>query len=279
MIFALTAASASGVHAQVSGENEGSNQLIATPATGGGGIRPVGGMALPSTVDVSHSTLIALLRRADVVKSLRLTRSQAEELDPILRNYEPGMLKAAAKPYQPYSKELLNQFSTEQLSGLQRKAALAQSNYIKQAVQQINDALRPSQAARLAQLDLQYRTPLAMVEPAVAARFKATPAQTEAIKAEATACQDETADLLQREVTAFQLQKQKDDLRAPHRLKPEEAAKKNTEEMQKLLKSLKPQIFDIRNSHGRKALAMLTEEQQQAWKTACGSEFDFDNQE
>jgi hypothetical protein len=269
---------ASGAGAQTTGAEDGGTQLIPGPAFGSS-LRPVMASTMPSAVDVSHSSLIALLRRVDVVKSLHLTRAQAEELDPIIRKYEPGIMKAASRPYQPFSKEAMGQFSIEQMSALQRKASAAQAAYIKQVDQQISEILLPSQAARLARLDLQFRTPLALVDPAVAARFKLTAVQQAAAVAEAAACSAETAELLEREVTAFNLQKQKDSLRAPHHLKPEEEAKKRSQDLQDLLKSLKPQIFGIRNSHGRKLLDQLSEEQQLAWSRAIGTEFDFDTQE
>jgi len=255
------------------------NQLIPGPASGASVIRPITGTSLPASVDFTRSALVLLLRRADVVKSLRLNATQIEILDPIIRTYEPGMNKAAARPYQSLSKDALGQMSPEQISGLQKRAAQAQADYLAGVEKKILTTLNPRQAARMGQLDLQFRTALAMTDPLVAARFKATPAQVAAIKVELAACQDETADLLQREVTTWQLQKQKEAMLSPRHRKPTSAQTQAADEMQKLLRSLKPEIAGIRNSHGRKALALLTEEQQQEWRTALGSEFDFDSEQ
>ncbi len=270
LLFAPVAATA---------QDDSSNQLIPGPANGASALRPITGGSLPASVDFTRSALIVLLRRADVVKSLRLNATQIEILDPIVRTYEPGMNKAAARPYQGLEKDALSHMSPEQVAALQKRAAQAQADYLTGVEKKILTTLKPSQATRMSQLDLQFRTALAIADPQVATRFKATAAQVTGIRAELAACQDETADLLQREVTTWQLQKQKEAMLSPRHRKPTSPQTQAADEMQKLLRSLKPEIAGIRNSHGRKALALLTEEQQQEWRTALGSEFDFDSEQ
>lgn len=131
-------------------------------------------------IDPGRSYIHELIQRDDVRAQLYLTAAQKEALDAAQKGQMQAIQQQAAQTFSNIkidlngkSPEEIQQFVTERAQKMQEQIQNLASNRDKQ----LAAILKPDQMARLKQLDLQWRGPLAMGVKEVAEQEKLTPEQ------------------------------------------------------------------------------------------------------
>ena len=226
-------------------------------------------------LDPGASGIRTLLRRDDVKSEIRLSQRQGEQLHEI----EDKAQTDAREQMKANLPDAAAFGSLKDLSDEERSAKMQELNQKMREARQANEAsisaevdkkaetiLQKDQIARLHQLDLQWRGPLALSDKKVADKFNLTPEQRGKVTAILADYRKSQNDMF---VASFAAMKpaNPDPNAPPQRPDPAALEAKITEMQEKLDK--------VRSAQGDKVLALLTDDQKAAWTAAQGAKFSF----
>lgn len=229
--------------------------------------------------DPTHTNAFGLLmQRKDVQNELALDDQQLAALREIPRKMMAdvrakmlgGRSAVGVDPVQPnYSPEERRAEILKRQE--QQREALA--GYMEDLSKRADDLLRPNQVRRLHELDLQWRGPLALTDPKVADKLDLTPEQRTKVS---EALEDYYA-ARQKVMLKFNGSVQKSSSpgdNAPN-AKPTPPSALNEQDMRARMADAQKDIEQARKAAGEKALAVLTSDQRERWKTLLGQPFTF----
>lgn len=250
---------------------------------GPGAIRMAGpngmvGMKGLTIIDPGKNYALPLLKREDVQAQLFLSPRQREALDALEKNQQAELqqqIKLSALPspgdIAGKSKEELRAVFTERAVKMREEVQALNSERDKKMA----EILTPAQWARLKELDLQWRGPLAMGVKEVAEQAKLTPPQTTGVADLLKTYRQEvnkrmgmgfkTVSLAQKPGTGTPLPRSE----TPPPTTPAE--------MQANLEKTAREIETARKSLGDKALTTISSEQKAQWAALTGKPFVFRN--
>ena len=220
-------------------------------------------------IDPSRSAVTILLKRDDVRSELFISSKQREQIEELLQTADSGMVAASRAPYQNIDRQALRNMTQEERQAkqqeIQQQSQTAVETYQSDLDKKVAAILNPKQIARLHELDLQWRSVLAVVDPKVAKDVDLTPEETAKVQPIYQEYQTESFKVVQKTFG---------NLRGQNTGQPMTQAQMQAE-MQKRLDTAKPALDKVRSTESDKALAVLTPEQQKKWKSMVGVKFTF----
>lgn len=244
-----------------------------------GPYRPFGSSLPDGFVDPGRSDIIGLVDRADVYAELKLDQQEKQAIDNVPAQEQAdfqGKIRAALQGM----RSMPPADRRDQMVNLrtQQQQFLAQGQVdIDKKVAAI---LSPSRYRRLKELDLQWRGPLALADPTVAAPFSLTVEQTSAITNLYQDYQTQLRQSLQNLFASMRGNRRAfPPAGAPGAQTPEPSAQQESpptpQQMQDRLAQVRQAAEKLRKEDGAKVLALLMPEQAAAWNAALGRRFDF----
>lgn len=235
---------------------------------GGSAVRNLGRM-----LDPGASSVRTLLKRDDVKTEIALSQRQSEQLEEIAgkaqaeaRQKSQGNLPdpaAALGSLKDLSDEERNA-KMQEMAQKQREARQANESAISAEVDdKVETVLRKEQVARLHQLDLQWRGPLALSDKKVADRFNLTQEQRGKLTALLSEYRKSQTEMFTNSFAAFK----------PAPNTPPQRLDKDAIEAK--LMEMQTNLDKVRTAQADKVLALLTDEQKTAWNAAQGTKFPF----
>ncbi|MCS6775993.1 MAG: Spy/CpxP family protein refolding chaperone [Chloroherpetonaceae bacterium] len=219
-------------------------------------------------MDPTQSSKIMLLQRDDVRTELGISARQREQMDQErqkameeMRNNRPPFDFQSLQGLSPEERRAKMQELREQMMPQMRAMG-------EQMAARMEAVLTPAQQKRLAELDLQWRGPLALGDEKVASKVGLTPDQ-----------QRQIANILN-EFRTGQMEVMRNamgDFRPGGRGQGEPGGPPqfNPEEMRARFEATQREVQRIRKASEDKVVALLTAQQRQTWKTLQGKAFTF----
>jgi hypothetical protein len=253
--------------------------------TGPGGFA---GMRAPNIVDPSRSAINILIKRDDVRSQILLTAKQREALDGA-DPQQPQIQQEMTQKIQALISELRNVSPAERQAKMQEMQGQIQQiaqEYQSRQDKKVEEILKPEQLARLHELDLQWRGPLALSDQKVAEPYNLTPDQ----KTKINAALKEYQDVQRTAITSIMAGFRRGNQGAPGgnggavgnggapaagNQPPTGFTRPTPEEMQRRMAEVEKTSEKALKAGSDKVLALLTPEQKQQWVKALGKLFTF----
>lgn len=227
--------------------------------------------------DPTRSVTTTLIQREDVQGELGVSAAQREKIQAA----QQGMRQAGQRVMQesgidfqamrdpnldPQKRQELMAQMREKMGQMREKMQAAQKESEDNAKKEIDASLTPTQRKRLAELELQYRGPLALADDTVAKQFNVTPEQ-----------QREIGNVL----TEYRNGQQKvgEEMRSKMPQPGGGGQGFNREEMQKVFEDMQKSQERVKKASEDKVVALLNASQKSAWTAAKGKAFTFKSQE
>ncbi|HLV79789.1 MAG TPA: hypothetical protein VKT32_05880 [Chthonomonadaceae bacterium] len=234
---------------------------------------PQGGMALPlpggvRPDDPTHSMAWVLLSRKDVDTEIGLEDHQRTALAELQSKSREEILDRMRKAAAGNAEET-NESPEERRLQFQQQMAQQRAfleGYPDEMAKRAEGVLKPSQARRLRELDLQWRGPLALADPKVAEAVKLSADQRDKV---AATLQDYQAAVMniRRQIVAG--------VRPTGNAPQAPPTPPSAEEMQARAAKARKEMDLARQEAAGKALAVLSAEQQKRWQQMLGKPFTF----
>jgi hypothetical protein len=233
-----------------------------------------GGMDI---IDPGRTYIYQLIKRDDVRSQILLTARQREALDASDKTQQDAMQQQMKINLQSLGSDLQGKSKEELQAAMQDRARQLQDQ-IKgmsdERDKRLAAILTPKQLARLKELDLQYRGPLAMGVKPVAELAKLTPEQAPKVFDLLKEYRQEVSKQFSLGVkTAGFNSKQGAD--SPSASNKNSAPAATQAEMQAKMEKAKKEIEKARRALGEKALKTLDDEHRAQWSTLTGRPFQF----
>lgn len=245
----------------------------------------------PLFMDPRGSNEALLLRRDDVRHELMLSGDQQNQLNQLILNARQDTANQIRQLFVQSFQE--NRQNLRDMTPEERQAFFSQQRQevqtrigqiTTQQDQKLEAVLNDRQKARLHQLDLQWRTPMALVDDQLAAQLNLTPEQKNAIQ---KITNDFVQLVNQTRLSLFQpqtvAQANEGGLNGnvepgpqgpPPRLDPSQFQMVLAELPQRAQQA-EEKLYKARIKYGEKAAAVLTPEQKQKWQSLVGRPFYF----
>jgi len=240
------------------------------------GVPPMGGVnrsayANLNLIDPGTSYLYALLKRIDVASEIHLNARQREALEGAEKNQQEARQQQAKEAMAQLTQNLQGKSQDELKTLMQERAAKMQEqskNYTDSRMRALATILRPEQLARLKELDLQYRGPMAMGVNEIATLATLNREQSTSV---AAILKEYRAGVYKSLGISTRLASLKPGA-AP--TPPPPAAANSEEERVRLVKAEK-EIRKSRQVLGARALGSLADPQRAQWQKLTGKPFEF----
>ncbi|MBM3495989.1 MAG: hypothetical protein FJX72_16950 [Armatimonadetes bacterium] len=213
-------------------------------------------LALPA-LSVAGGGVSTLIRRSDVQGALRLGMRQRSAINETLNQQQPGRVMVSVRADQNSTPDSLRQQADDQI-----RAQIGDRDG------QIKAVLKAEQWERLLQLDLQWRGPLALADPKVAARVELS-GETRSLIAPVATVYNATKS----EVMASLAQRHEDV--SPDGSRRSIAMRLNTSELDKPMSPARKKLEKAKREAEDEILGALTPDEKRRWKSACGEPFTF----
>ena len=227
----------------------------------------------------AQSAVMQLIRRDDVRSELLLTAQQREQLAALDTDSQTEMRQKMQefRQQQNFNPQDFQNLSQEErqakMQEMQKQMQGVMSNYQTDLDKRIEKILNGkatggvAQMARLKQLDLQWRTPLSLVDKKVAESLPVTLEQQPKIQAVYQEYQTASQQAMQKAFAGMQNLTAADGspLSQQDRMK----------EMQRRMAATQPEMDKAKKTAADKVVAMLTAEQKQKWADMLGRKFTF----
>jgi hypothetical protein len=236
---------------------------------GGGNGGAYGGLNI---IDPGVSYLYALLKRIDVAQEIRLNARQREALDAAEKNQQETRQSQLKQGIQVLTQDLQGKSQDEIRFTMTERAQKMQEQvktFADARMKALASVLKPDQLARLKELDLQYRGPMAMGVNEVADQATLTKEQTSVIAGVLKEYRQEVNKNLNFGVRTISFKPGS----APAASPP--ASPPNSEEMRVKLVKADKEIRKSRLTLSAKALATLPSQQRAQWSKLSGKPFEF----
>jgi hypothetical protein len=240
----------------------------ALPGGGGPNAGPTAGLTV---IDPGTSYLYAILKRTDVATEIRLNARQREALESAEANQQQARQQQMRESIQGLSGSLQGKSQEDLQSALADRAKKMQEQvraFTDARLKTLATILRPEQLARLRELDYQFRGPLAMGVPDVAALATLDKDQGARVAGLLKDYRQEVSKNLAFGTRTVTFQPGS----APATPPPPAP---NSEEMRVKLVKADREIRISREALGAKALASLPDAQRAAWGKLAGKPFEF----
>jgi len=256
--------------------------LVAALALSGGLIRGAiaqgpmmfGGAGGPGGPNPLMSNTLGLLQRPEVENELHIDMNQRNAIDDLQNSSRDAMQQRMQQIFQSISIDFqsIGSLSPEErqqkMQGLQAQMEAARTAFQGELNDQVKKILKPAQLKRLHQLDLQRRGPLSMADPKVADELKLSPEHRVAIAKIGNDYQQETGQVMRDAFQQMHEQIQQNGGSQPGEPPPfPDFTSKQSPYRQKLDK--------IRKGDETKVMALLSDDENAAWKAAIGAPFTF----
>jgi hypothetical protein len=230
-----------------------------------------GAFANLNLIDPGTSYLYALLKRIDVGSEIRLNARQREALEAAEKNQQEARQQQMKEAVGQLTQNLQNKSPEELKSIMQERSAKMQEqskNYADSRMKTLATILKPEQLARLKELDLQYRGPMAMGVNEIATLATLNREQSATVAGILKEYRQGVNKALGvgTRLTSFKPGS------APAAAPP--AAPNSEEERVRLVKAEK-EIRKSRQALGAKALGALADPQRAQWSKLTGKPFEF----
>lgn len=252
------------------------------------------------TLDPTHSQESQLLKRDDVRHELMLSGDQQVKLNGLLQQSDQSVAQATGAAWRQQMQQMRQNGGFRGLSPQERRQVFQENmqavqTSVGKAVDQQNQTLEavltPGQVQRLHELDLQWRTPMALADPKTGDAFAVTPDQHTKLLGVAQAFQTTQRGVYTKAIQTARQQQQDQAAQNPGQAQPPAAPgqqgrrsffRANPAQMQAMFGEVQdlvlqqvPTIEKARTDDGAKAMALLTPEQQQKWSAMTGRPFYF----
>jgi hypothetical protein len=243
--------------------------------------------------DPAHGSLMSLLDRNDVKNEIGIDARQRDALNDLKQKSRAEMMDKIRTDVQNMRDKMKDMSPEERRAQIQKMQGDRQdafSAYQSDLDKRVEAILRPSQVKRLHELDLQWRGPLAMVDPSLSDKVGLDPEQHAKVNqlyqeyrnAQGKAFQNAFAGIgrgrrpnqAQGNGDPQNNQNQDAAQNAPQDNGPPPAPP-SREEIQRRLQNVQVEMEKTRASIGQKVLALLGPEQMQNWRTLQGRPFTF----
>ncbi len=259
-------------------------------------MRGMGSALAPVQVDPTRSNEALLLQRNDVRSALLLSGAQQQQLDQLISQVQTNiMTQAMTAGRTAFQQTFKGGFkSMRGMSPQERQSAFQQMRTsMQQQINKITDdqdkqlesVLTPSQVARLHQLDMQWRSALALANPDMAKIFQLTPDQNTGIgkllQQYRSQQQEQMRAIMQANMPAPQ--------QMPQGLSPQQRRQYFQQRMQQMQQQIQQNqgamtdaarkaamtLLQVRQDLGKKVLALLTPAESAQWQKLLGAPFYF----
>jgi hypothetical protein len=243
-----------------------------------GGPMSMRGPAKFGMIDPAYRNIAGLLQRNDVRSEIVLSSKQREEMEAVAKEEK-------ASPPKPLKFEFKSQDGPGSPEEMREKVEKQMRDIFSSTMDERNKkveaVLRADQLRRLLELDVQWRGPLALVDPKLADKVELSDEQRQKIQAlyqEYRTTQNKIMGEAMKEFTETQEDNNSEDGNVRRSVSvrvriPDE--KDMTPKQRALIEKRDKDIEEARKTLGEKALALLTPDQKQAWQSLQGKKFTF----
>jgi hypothetical protein len=248
--------------------------------------------------DPAHGSLMSLLDRNDVKNEVGIDARQRDALNDLKQKSRAELMDKIRTDVQNIRDKTRNLSPEERRAEMQKMQSDRQdafSAYQSDLDKRVEALLRPSQVKRLHELDLQWRGPLAMVDPSLADKVGLDPDQRAKVNQLYQEYRNAQGKAFQNAFTGIgrgRRQNQAQGNGDPQNNDPQNNQNADSaqnappdngpppsppsmEEIQRRLQNVQVEMEKTRVAIGQKVLALLAPEQMQNWRTLQGRPFTF----
>jgi len=246
------------------------------PPRAGGGIAFFGSANTSQAMnDPTRSAAMALLQRSDVQRSLELTIRQKQQLADIQNGARDDLRNRVSQSVQDL-RNMTPEQRQAQRQQITEKMRTTFTGFTGELDQRTEAVLTPAQDKRLHELDLQWRGPLALLDPKVSESMGLTPEQNSKLNALLQNLREAQGQARQ---AAFQGFRPPNNGAAQGNARPQPPTPAEMQarmrEAQERLRLAEADVAKTRKTLDAKALAVLTPDQQARWQALQGRPFVF----
>lgn len=255
-------------------QDTGGSQTVTPPLRIGGiaAFNPFGGMQGDShlTPDPTRSNALDLLKRKDVYNEIAIDDRQRDALNSLPDQLQANLRAQLRAGFQQGRGQDLS--SEDRRAQIREQMQNAFQTYQNEMDRRMAAILRPNQMRRLRELDLQWRSALALVDPKVAEKMEVTPDQ----KAKIDPIFQEFRNA---QYAAFRpifaAMGRRSPLRSESGPPPEQEKPATPEQLKQQVVAAQKEVAKAQKAADEKVLALLTPEQKERWKSMLGTRFTF----